>query len=223
MYATRSSDEPDREARHVSKTFPPSSQRAKRKRTADDSTAIIRTPKTKKTRNLGPIFDQGLDLENGVNTAIGTLDSHLLADYVAQKTKRFDDNLTMVELEERRIPGTAFETLRILRGLDLHRSSIDLGSGKAFRNTIEWAGERTLQSLPAFIEHFSSKGFQTKDLSVASEKKGAPHTIVVTSAGLRAADITRALRTFQTSESVVAKLFAKHIKLRDAVKHVTST
>lgn len=74
---------------------------------------------------------------------------------------------------------------------------------------------------------------------MASKKRGAPHTIVVTSAGLRAADITRyiyrtslsasakalsrVLRTFQTKDAIVAKLFAKHIKLADAIDYVKKT
>ena len=33
----------------------------------------------------------------------------------------------------------------------------------------------------------------------------------------------RALRTFQTKEAVVAKLFAKHIKLKDAIEYVKKT
>lgn len=45
--------------------------------------------------------------------------------------------------------------------------------------------------LPGFLEHYCSKSQQPKNLSIASKKKGAPHTIVVTSAGLRAADVTR--------------------------------
>lgn len=49
---------------------------------------------------------------------------------------------------------------------------------------------------------------------------GSPHTLVITAAGLRAADLTRALRKFQTKDSMVAKLFAKHIKLKDAVEMV---
>lgn len=34
---------------------------------------------------------------------------------------------------------------------------------------------------------------------------------------------TRALRTFQTNEAMVAKLFAKHIKLKDAIEFVKKT
>jgi protein CMS1 len=45
----------------------------------------------------------------------------------------------------------------------------------------------------------------------------------VAGAGLRAADVTRALRKFQTEKSMVAKLFAKHIKLKEAIEMVSKT
>lgn len=60
-------------------------------------------------------------------------------------------------------------------------------------------------------------------LSRAPEAKGTPHTLVIAAAGLRAADLTRALRQYQTKDAMVAKLFAKHIKLRDAVDMVKKT
>lgn len=64
-------------------------------------------------------------------------------------------------------------------------------SEKAFRDTSGWEGQRLLKDLPGFLEHHSSKLPQSKNLSTASKKKGAPHTIVITSAGMRAADVTR--------------------------------
>lgn len=39
---------------------------------------------------------------------------------------------------------------------------------------------------------------------------------MIAGAGLRAADVVRALRSFQNKESIVGKLFAKHIKLEEA-------
>ena len=43
---------------------------------------------------------------------------------------------------------------------------------------------------------------------------------MVAGAGIRAADLTRVLRKFQTKEALVAKLFAKHIKFKEAVEMV---
>lgn len=54
-------------------------------------------------------------------------------------------------------------------------------------------------------------------MSEAAAEPGAPHTLIVTAAALRATDLGRAVRGWQTKEVVVAKLFAKHIKLDEAI------
>lgn len=77
--------------------------------------------------------------------------------------------------------------------------------------------------MPSFLENYNPKARGRLALSSASQNLGSPHTLVVTSAALRAADIARALRTFQTKEAAIAKLFAKHIKLREAVEYVKKT
>jgi protein CMS1 len=57
------------------------------------------------------------------------------------------------------------------------------------KDTTSWQKLRTLENLPAFLEDFTE---DPKQLSTASKKKkGAPHTIVVTGAGLRAAELVR--------------------------------
>ena len=67
----------------------------------------------------------------------------------------------------------------------------EIGIEKAFVDTSDWGVPRLLLNLPEFLDRFCNQPGQTKNISLASEKKGAPHTIVVTSAGLRAANITR--------------------------------
>lgn len=82
----------------------------KRKRTVDeeDHENVVKKPvQRKKTKNAKPDEDEDLDLERGLNLAIGKLESRLLADYVAQRTKRFSPELSLVELEDRHIPGTS--------------------------------------------------------------------------------------------------------------------
>lgn len=64
------------------------------------------------------------------------------------------------------------------------------GPANAIQDTTSWDKPRTLDSLPGFLEKYS--GNSTK-LWSASKKNGAPHTIIVTAAGLRAADIARYL------------------------------
>ncbi|KAI6779997.1 uncharacterized protein J7T54_007473 [Emericellopsis cladophorae] len=69
-------------------------------------------------------------------------------------------------------------------------------------------------NLPLFIEQFTDK---PDSLSRPQRKKGLPHTLIVAGAGLRAADLTRAVKKFQGKDNLVAKLFAKHIKIEEQV------
>lgn len=82
-----------------------------------------------------------------------------------------------------------------------------------------------MDKLPAFLETFAPSRMKKKGakLTDAPKEPGSPHTIVVAGAGLRAADLTRALRKFQTKQSMVAKLFAKHIKLKEAAEMTKKT
>lgn len=53
------------------------------------------------------------------------------------------------------------------------------------------------------MEFFTDK---PESLTKAPKKNGAPHTLVVAGAGLRAADLVRALRKFCMKDVAVAKL-----------------
>lgn len=90
----------------------PPPQPAKRARNDDDDdeSEVPEVPvkKAKKRKARPGIEDQDidLDLERGLNLAIGKMDRGLLADYIAQRTKRFRNELSAVELEDLHIPGT---------------------------------------------------------------------------------------------------------------------
>lgn len=105
-----------------------------------------------------------LDLQTGVNKAFTLMDSQLLADHITKKMTKFGTDLSTVELS------------------DLHISA------NAVKDTTSWQKTRTLANLPDFLESFVK---DPKELGEAPSKKGAPHTIIVTGAGLRAADIVR--------------------------------
>jgi len=168
--------------------------RSKRKRVLGDAGLVSFSKRSKKIKRDHTTGD--LDIHAGTNLAVWKLKPQLLADYLASRETRFNEDFSPLEIDGRRLPVTAIV------------------------DTTDWDGLRTLDSFPAFLERYA----QHKEvLSQASPKHGTPHTIVVTASGLRAADIVRALRTFQTDESVVAKLFAKHIKLSEAVKYVRRT
>lgn len=46
-----------------------------------------------------------IDFVHQVHLAIGRLDSHLLADYIAQRTKHHMPDWSLIELENQRVPG----------------------------------------------------------------------------------------------------------------------
>ncbi|KAK8074898.1 U3-containing 90S pre-ribosomal complex subunit-domain containing protein [Apiospora hydei] len=148
----------------------------------------------RKKRKAGFQQDESLlDTEAGVNQAIAAMDPQLLADYLAQKTSRFGSDLSPVELA------------------DLYISPLSI------EDTTSWQEPRNLEKLPEFLEKFTK---EPEKLKKAPKLKGSPHTIIVSGAGLRAADVVRSVRKFSSKGNMVAKLFAKHIKLEEASKNL---
>lgn len=150
----------------------------KRKRGVEKPpTKSAKKPKSKKAKDA---LDEDLDIEAGVNNAFSHMDSQLLADYIAQRTKKYEDDLSSIELEEKHIPGRRHHVY--------FQIQLIVVTANAITDTTSWNKTRTLDNLPGFLENFA--GNSTK-LWSASKKNGAPHTIIVTAAGLRAADIAR--------------------------------
>lgn len=145
--------------------------------------------KKKKRRRNKQISENTNDdgKKDGIDESIGKMDGPLLADFFAQQTKRSNEELTAVELSDMYIPGK-----RVPVGeLEYCERVLTREIGQAFLDTSSWDSSRKLDDLPAFLKKYSpSKG---SPLSKASEVKGSPHTLVVTLAGLRAADITRSV------------------------------
>ncbi|KAI0894395.1 U3-containing 90S pre-ribosomal complex subunit-domain containing protein [Annulohypoxylon nitens] len=134
--------------------------------------------------------EEYLDLEAGVNKKIALVDNLLLADYLAKKIRRFGTELKPVELSQ----------------LDISPNYIT--------DTTSFQETRTLDNLPSFLEKFADP----KKLGEAPKQNGSPHTLIVTGAGLRAADLVRSVRKYQTKNNTIAKLFAKHIKVEESVQ-----
>ncbi|KLJ06846.1 hypothetical protein EMPG_17663 [Blastomyces silverae] len=169
--------------------------------TAPSTAANDGGSKKKKRKRTKQIVEdpKDADKKDGIDESIGKMDGPLLADFFAQQAKRHNSELTTVELDDVYVPE------------------------QAFLDTTSWKSPRKLENLPAFLKVYSRKKGSPDSLSTAPEEKGSPHTIVITLAGLRAADITRALRQFQSKECAVAKLFAKHIKLAEAKEFIKQT
>jgi len=79
---------------------------AKRKRENDNDapTESKRAAKRKKSKKPKDVQDEALDEEKGVNHAIAHMDSSLMADHIAQRTKRFKPDLSLVEAEDLHVP-----------------------------------------------------------------------------------------------------------------------
>ncbi|KAG5943007.1 hypothetical protein E4U59_000737 [Claviceps monticola] len=149
------------------------------------------TNKKKKRKTKFQQDDEALDMELGVNKLFTRMDNQLLADYLAQKLTRFGSHLSSVEISDLTVSANSIQD-----------------------TTTSWQQDRTLANLPAFLEKFSDG---EESLSKPPKKKGHPHTLIVAGAGLRAADIVRAVRKFQGKDNAVAKLFAKHMKVDEQV------
>ncbi|RYP54695.1 hypothetical protein DL770_010953 [Monosporascus sp. CRB-9-2] len=78
-----------------------------------------------------------------------------------------------------------------------------------------WTEHMALEELVRGLKH-------PERLGEAPKKNGSPHTIIVTGAGLRAADLVRSVRRYQKKGNAIAKLFAKHIKIEESVQFLQS-
>jgi len=173
-----------------------------RKRAAEGDN-VAKTPKKRKRVHKDEAEDH-LDLEKSINLSIGLMDSQLLSDYFARMTTRSGSDLSEVELGDLSLPG------RSLYGWprwDISRrgwyARLTLWAARCFQDTTRWQEKRQLDVLPQFVESFVDDAEQ---LRMAPDAKGAPHTLVVTAAALRAADIVRTMRKFSSKENTVAKL-----------------
>ena len=89
---------PVSEAQESHKTKSPESKRKRGLEQLSRKSTRSATSKRVKTDDL--------DAEMSVNTAFSRMDSELLADYVAQRTRKYESDLSVVELQDRYIPGT---------------------------------------------------------------------------------------------------------------------
>jgi DNA-nicking Smr family endonuclease len=121
------------------------------------------------------------------------VDPALLADRFAKYIQKYCPNSSHIELEEQYLPT------------------------KAFLDTTGYDKDRVAANLPEFIEKFSAEG---KSGLSACDEKASPHTLVVTSSGIRTADLYRELRVFQNGETKVGKLIAKHMKLKENMEYM---
>ncbi|KIW16494.1 hypothetical protein PV08_06549 [Exophiala spinifera] len=128
-----------------------------------------------------------------VDETIAMMNPALLADHFAKAIRKYNPNSASLELEEQYLPT------------------------KAFRDTTGFDGIHSADRLAAFLEQFSENG---KAELTACEAKQQPHTLIIAPSGIRAADLNREMRGFNTKQSKVAKFIAKHMKLKENVEYM---
>ncbi|KAK7419393.1 Protein cms1 [Neonectria magnoliae] len=165
------------------------------KKRAAEAPAQTEKPKKTKKRKANAPDDDALDTELGLNILFSRMDNQLLGDHLAQKLTRFGSDLSPIEISDLTV------------------------SANSIQDTTSWQESRTLDKFPSFLEKFAGG---PEALMKYSKKKGAPHTLVVAGAGLRAADIARVVRIFSNKDTTVAKLFAKHMKVEEQVKFLNN-
>lgn len=104
-FSPPSTSESPQTANVASSQLHPQTSKRKRAEGGDGEGVARKSLKRKKSKKAKQTDDENLDLHLGLNLAIGKLNSPLLADYVAQRTKRFSPNLSFVELEDLHITG----------------------------------------------------------------------------------------------------------------------
>ncbi|RBQ72371.1 hypothetical protein VDGD_02472 [Verticillium dahliae] len=189
----------------------------KRKAPAQSKKDAGAPPVAKKHKKF-QVDDSLLDMDLGLNKSFSVMDNQLLADYLAQKISRFGSDLSSIEVSDLTVSGKCVHERDGEQHLGRCKVA-DTSKANAIRDTTSWDEPRTAEKLPEFLEKFAEK---PERLSSAPSAKGTPHTIIVAGAGLRAADLVRATRKFQTPESTVSKLFAKHMKVDEQTKFLQS-
>lgn len=126
---------------------------------------------------------------------MAAMDPRLIVDHFAKAIRKHFKDCTAVELEDKYLPA------------------------RAFLDTTPFSQDRSLDHLAQYLETFAGG----RENLTKPVQRSQPHTLVICPSGIRAADVTRTLRTFRTDESAVAKLFAKHLKLKDTIDYVGKT
>ena len=132
----------------------------------------------------------------GHDESIAARDPALMADFFAQRVAKHYSDSTVIEQQ-------------------------DIGIAKDWiRDTTEFEASHLAENLSQFLQKFVDGGKHTLTTSTA---EGCPSTVVISPSGIRVADVVRELRDFNTPSTKVAKLIAKHQKLKDNIEYLSKT
>lgn len=128
------------------------------------------------------------------NAEIASESPDELAIRFAKAIQKHQGDLSTIELEDQSVPS------------------------KAIRDTSKFAESRSAQHLAQFLNQFADEDELKK-----SEVEASPHTLIVTAAAARATDLVRGVRKLGSEQNKIAKLFAKHMKLKENLEYVQKT
>ncbi|KPI40530.1 Protein cms1 [Cyphellophora attinorum] len=136
------------------------------------------------------------DRSVNIDSGIAERDPSLLADLFAQKIAKHYKDSSLIEREDMSVPKSWI---------------ID---------TTEFDQPHTAGHLPGYLEKFAGGG---RDKLLTGAKEASPDTLIVACSGIRVADLVRELRVYDTKDSKVAKLIAKHMKLKENIEYLAKT
>lgn len=85
---------------------PDTASSSKKRKCSPEESPTQKSAKKVKSKKAKIVEDGNLDTEAGINNAFSSMDNQLLADYIAQQTRKFESDLSSIELEDKYIPGT---------------------------------------------------------------------------------------------------------------------
>ncbi|KAJ6264125.1 hypothetical protein Dda_0267 [Drechslerella dactyloides] len=169
--------------------------------------------RTAKTRANGNVPDT-----SSIDESIAGMDGRMMADFVAQRIQRANKDLSFVELGDRVLPESVY----------IDTSACPARSLSSLCDYMEKCAYTLLHNVPIMLTRSSTVCTKKGQSSISHLKSspkapGSPHTLVIAPAALRAADLVRILRKYQTADAAVAKFFAKHVKLSEATEYAAKT
>jgi protein CMS1 len=170
-----------------------SSKRAKNSSSEDFATDNSTAKPT--TPQKRPTSEPAQSRQITLDDSLAVKDPALLSDFFAQKVAKHYKDSTTIEQQD----------------LSIARSWL--------RDTTDFNEPHSADNLAAYLLKFMPDDI----LSSSRSKTATPHTLVIASSGIRVADLARALRSLNSDETKVAKLIAKHMKLKENVEYLAKT
>ncbi|RVX70521.1 hypothetical protein B0A52_05172 [Exophiala mesophila] len=167
---------------------------AKRKRQDDPSDVEPRRRRKREKTTTASQPQRPKQIDN--DDSVAGMDASILADHFAKRVRTHFPDSSSIEHQDLYLPT------------------------RAFRDTTEFGPRHIASNLPSFLATFTKGG--EEELSSCSPGLG-PHTLIITSSGIRTADVARELRRFNREKSQVGKLIAKHMKLKDNIEYMQKT